>query len=277
MYRSPFRGPARAVGSAYLQEGTMWISGHHTGEDWYCDSDKTLVAPAAGTIQRNRWDKSYGNYIVIATDDGKVILMAHMANKAIPEEGSRIRAGDPVGIMGTTGNSTGIHLHIEVERASLWAYNSNLLRPSDYIDFSDYSSEESSVPDAYKLGDHVIFSTCYRSSDAPIEQAIQAKDMQRNHGIITRILEGAPNPYLLDNDLCWVNNGDIRGFYTAERTAVVATKEKDLNIRAGASLNAEILGSMPKGAKVTVIGETGDWYQIRYDKLTGYASKKYIR
>lgn len=65
----------------------------------------------------------------------------------------------------------------------------------------------------YKLGDHVVFSTCYRSSTAPIEEHLTAAQMLRNHGVITRIVEGAHNPYLLDNGLCWVNDGDIRGYY----------------------------------------------------------------
>lgn len=65
----------------------------------------------------------------------------------------------------------------------------------------------------YKLGDHVVFSTCYKSSTAPIEEHLTAAQMLRNHGVITRIVEGARNPYLLDNGLCWVNDGDIRGYY----------------------------------------------------------------
>ena len=65
----------------------------------------------------------------------------------------------------------------------------------------------------YKTGDHVVFSTCYKSSTAPIEEHLTAAQMLRSHGVITRIVEGARNPYLLDNGLCWVNDGDIRGYY----------------------------------------------------------------
>ena len=67
----------------------------------------------------------------------------------------------------------------------------------------------------YKEGDHVVFSTCYASSTDPISKAIQASEMARNHGVITKVIPGARNPYLLDAGLCWVNDGDIRGFYTA--------------------------------------------------------------
>ena len=65
----------------------------------------------------------------------------------------------------------------------------------------------------YKVGDHVVFSTCYASSTDPIAKAIPASKMARNHGSITKIIPGAHNPYLLDAGLCWVNDGDIRGFY----------------------------------------------------------------
>lgn len=65
----------------------------------------------------------------------------------------------------------------------------------------------------YSVGQHVVFSTCYKSSTAPNSQAISASNMTRNHGTITKIVSGAKNPYLLDNGLCWVNDGDIRGLY----------------------------------------------------------------
>ena len=65
----------------------------------------------------------------------------------------------------------------------------------------------------HKIGEHVVFSTCYASSTDPISKTIQASKMARNHGVITKIQDGARNPYLLDNGLCWVNDGDIRGLY----------------------------------------------------------------
>ena len=37
--------------------------------------------------------------------------------------------------------------------------------------------------------------------------------MEKNHGVITKIQSGVRNPYLLDKELCWVNDGDIRGLY----------------------------------------------------------------
>lgn len=62
----------------------------------------------------------------------------------------------------------------------------------------------------FKLGDKVRFSTCYASSTDPTTRAISAEKMKTNVGTITRIRENSPNPYLLDNGLCWINKGDVR-------------------------------------------------------------------
>lgn len=78
------------------------------------------------------------------------------------------------------------------------------------------STSQTELSYKYKLGDHVIFSTCYNSSSDPNSAAIQAADMLQNHGIITYIQEGAKNPYLLNDGLCWVNDGDIRGYYSGD-------------------------------------------------------------
>lgn len=77
-------------------------------------------------------------------------------------------------------------------------------------------SPEPAPSTKYKEGDHVVFSTCYASSTDPISKAISATKMARNHGTITKVYPNTHNPYLLDNGLCFVNDGDIRGFYTEE-------------------------------------------------------------
>ena len=60
------------------------------------------------------------------------------------------------------------------------------------------------------VGQKVRFSTCYKSSTDGIEKHIPASKMLRDTGVITDIRKNVHNPYLLDNGLCWVNDGDIR-------------------------------------------------------------------
>lgn len=151
-YRSPFVAKGYTSGAYYKQPGS-WSAGYHTGQDYNCSND-TLVAPSSGTIQRSGWDNSYGNYIVIATTDGWVILMAHMASTPLVKVGQKVTAGQRVGTMGSTGNVTGKHLHLEIESSSTWAYNKNLQDPRQYIDLDNYSgtTPPSGGSDVYKNG-----------------------------------------------------------------------------------------------------------------------------
>lgn len=137
MYRSPFKAASTQT-TAFKKPGS-WAAGYHTGVDRVC-ANTALVSPVNGVIQRNAYDNSYGNYIVITGDDGKSILMAHMKSPSSVKVGAKIKAGDPVGTMGATGNATGAHLHIEVENAKTWAYNTKLLDPNDYIDWKEVAS-----------------------------------------------------------------------------------------------------------------------------------------
>lgn len=87
------------------------------------------------------------------------------------------------------------------------------LRPhnqENIIEKIEEAKPNNGYPMTHKVGDKVRFSTCYISSAAPNSEAIPVSKMERDTGVITRIEKGAKNPYLLDDGLCWVNDGDIR-------------------------------------------------------------------
>ncbi len=140
MYRSPFT--AKCEQTTPFKKAGSWAAGYHTGEDWICNTDRTLVSPADGTVSFVGYDSSYGNHIVIHTDDRKCILMAHLESTPTVKQGQHITAGTKVGMEGNTGNSTGYHLHIEVQSIPEWNYAENLLKPSDYIDFQKFTTVE---------------------------------------------------------------------------------------------------------------------------------------
>lgn len=142
-YRSPFKASSRQT-TAFKQAGS-WAAGYHTGVDRVCDSNTAMVSPANGTVKRNEYSDSYGYFVVIATDDNKSILMAHMKSKSSLAVGAAVKKGTAVGTMGSTGNSSGPHLHIEVQNSTTWAYNKNLLNPNDYINWNDFSNSGSST------------------------------------------------------------------------------------------------------------------------------------
>lgn len=91
----------------------------HGGLD-LVSTDRTVRAAVGGRVAlsqivTDRGDATWqwGNYVAILGDDGNVIYYCHLAERRV-EANQRVEAGDVIGIMGTTGYSTGIHLHFEV-------------------------------------------------------------------------------------------------------------------------------------------------------------------
>ena len=73
----------------------------------------TVVAAASGTVSVATYSSSYGNYVMIYHPDGTSTTYAHMSSLAV-SAGQTVNQGDVVGYVGSTGNSTGPHLHFEV-------------------------------------------------------------------------------------------------------------------------------------------------------------------
>lgn len=87
----------------------------HKGIDFVSDcGDLEVKAVKAGAIRGNFIDPSgFGNYVSIQHEDGTRALYAHLASFK-RKTGETVQAGDVIGIEGTTGNSTGVHLHLEI-------------------------------------------------------------------------------------------------------------------------------------------------------------------
>ena len=75
--------------------------------------NSNIYAAKSGTVIVSDYHKSYGNYVVISHGSGYTTLYAHMS-KRIATVGQYVNQGDVIGITGSTGNSTGPHLHFEV-------------------------------------------------------------------------------------------------------------------------------------------------------------------
>ncbi|MBQ2739246.1 MAG: peptidoglycan DD-metalloendopeptidase family protein [Oscillibacter sp.] len=72
-----------------------------------------IYAAKAGTVIISTYSKSYGNYVVISHGSGNTTLYGHMSSRKV-NVGQRVKQGDVIGITGSTGNSTGPHLHFEI-------------------------------------------------------------------------------------------------------------------------------------------------------------------
>lgn len=73
-----------------------------------------VVAPLAGKVHRVGYDaKGWGRYVVLLGVDGRYYIMAHLDSVCV-REGYQVPGCSKLGVMGTTGNSTGPHLHFEI-------------------------------------------------------------------------------------------------------------------------------------------------------------------
>lgn len=105
-----------------------WAAGWHTGIDLV--GNDTIYGTCDGTVVRTDVDKSYGNFIVVKAPDGKFHWFCHLS-KVICTVGQKISRTTKIGVMGSTGNSTGKHLHFEIRNASnRYGDNSN---PAEYM------------------------------------------------------------------------------------------------------------------------------------------------
>ena len=85
----------------------------HHGIDIGVKHGDTIYSPFAGTIRYvNYQRRGYGHYIIIRHNNGLESIMAHFS-RTLVSIGDTVKAGDPVGLGGSTGRSTGPHLHLE--------------------------------------------------------------------------------------------------------------------------------------------------------------------
>ncbi|MFE3660681.1 peptidoglycan DD-metalloendopeptidase family protein [Streptomyces sp. NPDC059165] len=111
---SGFSAPVAAGPSTpYRKAGSSWASGYHTGVDFPVPTGTSVKAVAPGRVVSAGWAGSYGYQIVIRHGDGKYSQYAHLSALAV-REGQQVNSGQRIGRSGSTGNSTGPHLHFEV-------------------------------------------------------------------------------------------------------------------------------------------------------------------
>lgn len=103
--------------SARWGEVSSYWSSYHTGLDFSAPSGTPIVSIAHGTVTYVGYDGSYGNKTEITLDDGTVIWYAHQTSQTV-SSGDEVQPGQLIGYVGSTGNVTGAHLHLEVRTSS---------------------------------------------------------------------------------------------------------------------------------------------------------------
>ena len=138
--------PVQGLSKANIRNKTYPSYPGHTGVDVNINvTGKNVVAAKSGTVVTSTALKnssgsyrSYGEYIMISHGDGTITLYAHLlAGSRKVKEGDRVSQGQVIGTVGSTGNSTGNHLHFEVRvstyNSSLGRYSYKAVNPLQYL------------------------------------------------------------------------------------------------------------------------------------------------
>ena len=97
----------------------------HAGLDFPAPPGTPVQAAADGTVVEAEFNVAYGNYVIIDHEEGCSTVYAHM-DEILTEVGETVKMGDQIGTVGSTGRSTGPHLHFELR------IDGEPVDPSDY-------------------------------------------------------------------------------------------------------------------------------------------------
>jgi murein DD-endopeptidase MepM/ murein hydrolase activator NlpD len=133
-----------AIPSSMPVSGTNFTSGYgvrsdpfrgraamHTGIDLAGPIGTQIRATADGYVQRSEWVNGYGNLVEISHGRGIQTRYGHLS-KSLVAPGQRVKRGDLIALMGSTGRSTGSHLHYEVR------IDGKAVNPTPFMQTNDY-------------------------------------------------------------------------------------------------------------------------------------------
>ena len=117
--RLPISNPApgRAISSTFgvRKDPFLGTPALHSGMDFSAPTGFPAKATAAGTVARAGWNGGYGRLVEIDHGNGLSTRFAHLSRIDVVE-GRKVERGDIVGVVGSSGRSTGPHMHYEIRR-----------------------------------------------------------------------------------------------------------------------------------------------------------------
>ncbi|MFD5741628.1 transglycosylase family protein [Streptomyces massasporeus] len=102
-----------SLGTPYRKAGSSWSKGYHTGIDFPVPTGTSVKSVAEGSVVSAGWGGSFGYQVVVRHADGRYSQYAHLSAISV-RDGQSVSAGQRIGRSGSTGNSSGPHLHFEV-------------------------------------------------------------------------------------------------------------------------------------------------------------------
>jgi murein DD-endopeptidase MepM/ murein hydrolase activator NlpD len=122
--------PIKAADVLVSSQMARSTGAYHQGIDLVCPdtADPTIIAAAAGVVAQVGLDidpPGYGNFAIVRHPNDEYTLYGHMKKVPVVAAGAAVEQGEEIGTMGSTGDSSGVHLHFEIvlppDRAKFWS------------------------------------------------------------------------------------------------------------------------------------------------------------
>lgn len=124
---------ARQKSSPRFATRTFKIKGHHIGIDFAAPAGTPVVSVANGEVVHAGVNGGYGNLIIIDHGEGHQTYYAHLSGFSTAiKPGSQVRRGEEIGFVGSTGFSTGPHLHFEIRKQGRYIDPANTENQLDF-------------------------------------------------------------------------------------------------------------------------------------------------
>lgn len=134
----------------------------HYGVDLAMPTGEPIYAAFDGIVRISRWNRSYGNLVVVRHFNGLETYYAHLSQRDV-EAGDTVRAGQVIALCGNTGRSYGSHLHFEIR------YMGKAMNPEYVVDCADHKL----------LCDELVLTPAYFSKRGSSHSSPSASDLHR--------------------------------------------------------------------------------------------------
>ena len=262
-------------GFAYMSSdyGLRWIDGkqgHHFGIDYAANGGTPILSPVSGTVVYSAYDKGYGYHIIIKDKRDHRHYFAHL------REESKLRTGDTVvygktviGYVGSTGVSTGNHLHYEIRKSSKLGQSlTNNVDPRIYMRSYYYDKNVSNT--GFGKGKHLGSSNNkkLRTNDTIYKQVLNTTKpiinspkystpvySKSGYGINTNITQAQQQLKLSKMELDNYTGGSLNNINTSDTTLlrmIQSIIELLVQIVTNTQSNSEIIKILSEGLSIKI-------------------------
>ena len=186
-----------------------------------------ITAHTGGTVTATGYDASAGNYVYIKTSSNVIMVYFHMKDNSITvKKGDKVVKGQKIGYMGSTGNSTGAHLHFGIKVNGEW------VNPEPYLD-KDYVAES----DAEEAGVREIKlkpgTTYYNGRSIPswvFNKTLYYRGTNKNGVVFSTLKTGAVTGTVKAENVIYVDGKAEEKKETATTTKAATFSNADIGV-----------------------------------------------